>query len=202
MFLPQLLTDNLQSAKVKKSQVLKSVEALVSKGKITEKEYGKSKIYFLCQDTLEKPSKEEIAKLNAKADKLKQNLDEERTSLSSIKKELNALKHQMTDERKWTYQANYSRQFHPNTAAMWIEILEKTKALNEANKEKSAKLSKLQGKEAGVWRRSLLLFLSLFSLGSALPDTISKEKFSETKNLLQQNVVLWKKYKGIFLDIW
>ena len=49
-FSVQLLVDNLQTKKVKKSQVERSLDALVSEGKVTRKEFGKTKIFFLAQE--------------------------------------------------------------------------------------------------------------------------------------------------------
>ncbi|QDZ21939.1 Tat binding protein 1-interacting protein [Chloropicon primus] len=154
----QLLVDNLQTKKVKKSQVEKALDALVSQKKVTRKEFGKTKIYFLTQENLEKASSEELAALNKKAADLKASVEAERQGLASMKKELAKLKTESTAE----------------------EIEGEIKSSEKSIAEMRAKLDKLNSKSGSV----------------------SKESFTEAQLQLQQNLVLWRKYKKIFNEIW
>ena len=79
----QLLVDNLQTKKVKKSQVEKALATLVTEGKVTRKEFGKTKIYFLAQANLEKATTEELTSLKGRAAELKNDVSSERQMLSS-----------------------------------------------------------------------------------------------------------------------
>ena len=154
----QLLVDNLQTKKIKKSQVEKSLDSLVGDGKVTRKEFGKSKIYFLSQASLEKATNDELASLKSKADSLKGKIEGEKESISLIKKELSRLRTELTDEELKERSATYEKSI--------AEMKEKLKVFE---------------KKSG---------------------TVSKSSFTETKLHLQQNLVLWKKYKKMFNELW
>jgi Fe2+ or Zn2+ uptake regulation protein len=155
----QLLVDNLQTQKIKKSQVEKSLDKLVSDGKVTKKEFGKSKLFYLAQATLEKACPEELAALKAKVSEIKSEINNEKQQVTGIKKEVSQLKTQLTD----------------------AQLEERIKSLEKEVAEKEKKCAGLNSGKGG---------------------TVSKASFTETKLHLQQNLVLWKKYKRMFTGIW
>jgi len=154
----QLLVDNLQTKKVKKSQVEKALATLVTEGKVTRKEFGKTKIYFLAQANLEKATTEELTSLKGRAAELKNDVSSERQMLSSMQKELAKLKTELTS----------------------AEIKKEVQTCKKHVADAKAKLELLDSKSGSV----------------------SKESFTETRLLLQQNLVLWRKYKKMFNEIW
>jgi len=158
-FSVQLLVDNLQTKKVKKSQVERSLDALVSEGKVTRKEFGKTKIFFLAQKSLEKATPEDLASLKSKAADLKGKVESERTSVASMKKELAKLSSELTDD----------------------ETKEKIRECESSSKSMREKIEKIKGNKGG---------------------SVSKESFTETKLKLQEYLVLWRKYKNIFNELW
>ena len=148
----QLLVDNLQTKKVKKSQVEKALATLVTEGKVTRKEFGKTKIYFLAQANLEKATTEELTSLKGRAAELKNDVSSERQMLSSMQKA------ELTS----------------------AEIKKEVQTCKKHVADAKAKLELLDSKSGSV----------------------SKESFTETRLLLQQNLVLWRKYKKMFNEIW
>ena len=154
----QLLVDNLQTQKIKKSQVEKALEKLVADGKVTKKEFGKSKLFFLAQAKLEKASPEELSAFKCVESELKSKINNEKQQVVAIKKELSQLKTQLTD----------------------AQIEERIKVLEKNIAEKQKKCASFNSKSG----------------------TVSKASFTETKLQLQQNLVLWKKYKKMFTGIW
>ena len=154
----QLLVDNLQTQKIKKSQVEKSLDNLVADSKVTRKEYGKTKIFFLSQEKLEKATPEELASLGSKAKELKGTIESEKQQLGAIKKEVAKLKTNLTE----------------------TQMKDRIKELEKQISEKKSKLKHFDSKSG----------------------TVSKETFCETKLHLQQNLVLWKKHKTTFKNLW
>jgi len=118
----QLMVDNLQTKKVKKSQVEKSLDSLVSEGKVTRKEFGKQKIFFLAQAKLDKATPEEVGALKTKAADLKNEVAKEKEDAGAIRKELARLKTQLTEE----------------------EIRERTRRCEKSVAEKRERLQKLE----------------------------------------------------------
>ena len=127
-FNAQLLADHLQTKKVKKSQVERSLDALVSEGKVTRKEFGKTKIYFLAQAPLEKATSEDLAALTAKAKDLKAQVEAERQGVASMKKELAKLRSELTPD----------------------QMSEKLRACEKRTAEVNQRLGKLDSKSGSV----------------------------------------------------
>lgn len=94
----QLIVDNLQKHKVKKTMAQKAIDGLVANQKVVMKEFGKQKIYFLRQDNLEKPSEEELRDFKDKTAALKSALAKEKADVQALKSELARVKREKTED--------------------------------------------------------------------------------------------------------
>ena len=80
----QLVADFMQTSKIGKTQVVKSLDALAESGRIQEKTFGtKTKVYFANQDPADDASPEELAAL-------REQLKSESATLAKLTKELAA----------------------------------------------------------------------------------------------------------------
>lgn len=81
------IMDNLHGT-IKKAQCLKSLEELVQKGDIIEKEYGKTKIYLINQSKFESRTEHELCELENKQNKLENIIIDQGDEIKSIKDDI------------------------------------------------------------------------------------------------------------------
>lgn len=84
-FNAQNVADYLAPQGLKKTQVQKTLDALAESGRVTAKEFGKTKIYFLPQAGLEVLSKEEADAKKAEASGLKKQVQQVRLTMRVCK---------------------------------------------------------------------------------------------------------------------
>lgn len=94
----QNAVDALQKYGIKKAVVQKSLDALVSEGTLTQKDYGKQKIYMLRQDNLPNLSPEETKELEEKVKKLQDTVKQESEVVGKLEQSLNQASNALSDE--------------------------------------------------------------------------------------------------------
>eukprot|EP00877_Chromochloris_zofingiensis_P007232 jgi/Chrzof1/2762/Cz11g28100.t1 len=122
-FSVQGVSDFLATQGVKKTQAQKALDALVESGKVTVKEFGKTKIYLPPQAGLQVLSKEELDAKKSQASKLQQELQQEAQGVKELEQELKGWTTSLTEE----------------------EVLAKTKELAIKVGELTTKLKALKG---------------------------------------------------------
>lgn len=94
----QNIVDALQKEGVKKTAVERSLAALVEKGQVHKKEYGKAKIFILDQSHLELPDADDIAETDARLRTLTETLQSVQQRLGSKRERVAELRAQLTLE--------------------------------------------------------------------------------------------------------
>lgn len=83
----QNVADYLQKHKVPKSKVDKALVKLANSGKVTCKEFGKAKVYFIRQDDLPSLTEEEIKERSIENDLLKKQVQEKASIVRELQEE-------------------------------------------------------------------------------------------------------------------
>lgn len=83
----QNVADYLQKHKIPKSKVDKALIKLANSGEVTCKEFGKAKVYFICQDDLPTLTEEEIKEKTAENDRLKKGVQEKAAVVQQLQEE-------------------------------------------------------------------------------------------------------------------
>lgn len=94
----QNAVDALQKYGIKKAVVQKSLDALVVEEVLTQKDYGKQKIYMLRQDNLPNLSPEETKELEEKVKKLQDTVKKESEVVGKLEQNLNQACNALSDE--------------------------------------------------------------------------------------------------------
>lgn len=95
----QNVADSLQKFNLKKTAVQKALDSLADSGKISFKEYGKTKIYLARQDQFDIPNSEELAQMKEENAKLQQELEERKRAISEVEGEMKSLQSNLTLEQ-------------------------------------------------------------------------------------------------------
>lgn len=94
----QNAVDALQKYGIKKAVVQKSLDALVAEEVLTQKDYGKQKIYMLRQDNLPNLSPEETKELEEKVKKLQDTVKKESETVGKLEQSFNQACNALSDE--------------------------------------------------------------------------------------------------------
>lgn len=94
----QNAVDALQKYGIKKAVVQKSLDALVAEEVLTQKDYGKQKIYMLRQDNLPNLSPEETKELEEKVKKLQDTVKKESEVVGKLEQSFNQACNALSDE--------------------------------------------------------------------------------------------------------
>ncbi|WIA35040.1 hypothetical protein OEZ86_003531 [Tetradesmus obliquus] len=171
----QGLVDNLQTAGIKKAAVQKAVDALSDSGKITCKEFGKTKLYLPKQDGLEVLSKEDMEARKAEQKQLLEALQAAHKAAREAEAELRSWNNSMSVEEMRAKVAALTQQ--RDVQATKLSGLRSGAKLVSADERRAAEAGFRAAME--VWRKRRGVFRGIW-------DTISEGMEGKQSDLFEE----------------
>lgn len=160
---------------MKKTAVERSLAALVQKGSVTKKEYGKTKLFLLTQSSIELPDPEEAAQIDDRLKQLGKELEECQGQLSAYSQKENALRATLTLEEAKTKCENLSN--------VLAEKQKKLEALGDPSKlisnEDKLQVEKNYYDARNAWKKRKRIVKNIV-------DQISEAMAKKPKELVEQ----------------
>lgn len=171
----QMVADMLAQFGIKKPQVQRAVDALAESGKITCKEFGKSKIYMPLQDDIELPDKGEMDAKKAEIKELSEQITQSGDAIRQLQKELQGLGSFLTLEELTAKDKDLSQQMEP--------LKQKLTKLKSGciliTKEEREQVEKSYQKYMDAWGQRRRIFKNIWGDISENIDQNTTELFEE-----------------------